>query len=482
MKLTRIFVLLILMAGSALADLSYDRFDKLLGEDWFGIYMQDNKIGYASIALAKESEDRWSMSSNLVFVFSMNQTTLTMTSSEERIYEGVNAELVSSKFTNSSDAGIISVEGKKAGDEYIVTTNVVGQITEKSFDMPVETLDDALQIEIAAISGRLNSESGFKFLTFVSDPPLTGIYEHIITIPDHKQMIIGGIETDVFTVRDSISSLLIAANIILDEYGNHLRQEIPTMGMTMKSEPKEMAQKIELGFDMLNDNIIKASNGPKHPRRITKGTYILSGYQIDRLPESEWVNITELSADSAELSITIPTDKTYDRKIGKYTDEFEQYLKPEPLIQSDNREIIDLAIGIIGDETNAYRATQLINDWVYSNIEKAFSPDISNALQTYKSGRGDCGEHSALTAALLRAAGIPSRIAAGVVYWPGGEGFAFHAWVEAYVGEWIQIDPTLNESLADATHIMLASGRLKDNLIAIAGNLRSINIRIVSYE
>ncbi|MCP4580018.1 MAG: transglutaminase domain-containing protein [candidate division Zixibacteria bacterium] len=482
MTLLWIVFFVILFAGSAAADLSLDRFDELLGNDWFGIYTRDSKIGYASIGLARVSEARWLMNSDLVFTYTVNQKTLTITSSEEKTYEGLNAELVSSKYENLTNTGNISVEGKKVNDEYIVATIIADQTTEEKFNFPLETLDNVLSVEIAAISGRLKDKSCFKSKTFISDPPLTGMAERFKTVIERRQMIINGVETDVFTVRDSTASLMMGANIILDEFGNHMRLEIPSMGIIMKSEPKEMAQKIEPGFDLLTDNLIIVPNGPEHPGQITKGTYLISGYQIDRLPESEWVDINEITRDSAEITITLPVNKVYNQIIGVNTGELGEYLKSESLIQSNNQEIIDLAESIIGDETNAYKATQLINSWVYSNIKKEFSPDISNAFQTYKSGRGDCGEHSALATALLRAVGIPSRIAAGVVYWPDGGGFSFHAWVEAYVGEWIQIEPTLNEELANATHIMLARGGLKDHLIALTSALKNVNIIIVSYE
>ena len=69
--------------------------------------------------------------------------------------------------------------------------------------------------------------------------------------------------------------------------------------------------------------------------------------------------------------------------------------------------------------------------------------------------KGDCTEHSLLSVALLRAAGIPARRVDGVVYMVNEDGVPalyWHEWVEAYVGEWTQLDPTFNQTVADATH------------------------------
>lgn len=150
--------------------------------------------------------------------------------------------------------------------------------------------------------------------------------------------------------------------------------------------------------------------------------------------------------------------------------ELEAYLVSEPYLQSDDPKIIGLAKQIVGYETDSWRAAKKINRWVYENIEKRFTPDLSNALQTLNSRRGDCGEHTALAVALLRAAGIPARPIVGLIYWPPGGGFGYHAWVEAYVGEWVQMDPSWGEDLANPARIAIARG----DIIAQVGALYRI--------
>jgi len=73
-----------------------------------------------------------------------------------------------------------------------------------------------------------------------------------------------------------------------------------------------------------------------------------------------------------------------------------------------------------------------------------------------KSKRGVCRDYGILFAALARSAGIPSRIAAGLLYTDGA--FYYHVWTECYVGEWVPFDATLPTDFVDATHIKLAEG------------------------
>jgi transglutaminase-like putative cysteine protease len=64
-----------------------------------------------------------------------------------------------------------------------------------------------------------------------------------------------------------------------------------------------------------------------------------------------------------------------------------------------------------------------------------------------------------LLAALLRAAGIPSRVAVGVTYADGE--FISHMWTEAYLNDWTALDATLSGGdVVDATHIKLAASAL----------------------
>ena len=77
-----------------------------------------------------------------------------------------------------------------------------------------------------------------------------------------------------------------------------------------------------------------------------------------------------------------------------------------------------------------------------------------------------------LFAALARAAGIPTKIEAGVVFLR--KRFFYHAWNSIYVGRWITVDALFDQIPADVTHIRLASGMQKDQLdiLGLIGNLK----------
>lgn len=477
-----IIITIVLLSIAAQADLSAAGYADFTGEYWYGVYMQGNKIGYASMALANTGDDQWTITQRMNMTFTVNGVPLTLQSDESRTYLGKQAQLVSSQYISSAQNAVIRLEGKTKDDVYLITTDIMGQKTETRLDLPAETLGDVLNIQKQIKDGKLAVGQQMQAMIFMADPPLTRAVLSIYTLKEIKKMVFGGVETGVYVVRDSLPELRIAGDMIYNSDGLALIQDFPSMGLQMRLEPPEMAKQIGAQYDLITENIIKAPEGPKNPAEITSASYIISGIAVETLPRNGWLTIKKLAPDSAQLTIAQKTADSYGLAIPVTESQYSEYLESTPLLQADNIEIKNLAKQIIGNEKNAFRAAQMINNWVFNNIRKEYSPDISNALQTYKLGRGDCGEHTALATTLMRAVGIPARPVGGVTYWPQGEGFAYHAWVEAYVGEWIQMDPTWDETFADATHIMLASGNLENQIIAVLGAFKNLRIKILNYN
>jgi len=80
-----------------------------------------------------------------------------------------------------------------------------------------------------------------------------------------------------------------------------------------------------------------------------------------------------------------------------------------------------------------------------------------------------------LFVALARAEGIPARMTSGVTAIEGGEGLYFHAWPEVWVGQWVAMDPTLGQDVADATHIKFTQGAMEKQfaIVSFIGRLKA---------
>lgn len=157
-----------------------------------------------------------------------------------------------------------------------------------------------------------------------------------------------------------------------------------------------------------------------------------------------------------------------------------EYLKDELLIQSSNEKIRQKALEITQNSENVWDAAEDIANWLYVNIRKEMRATIPSAVEILNSMRGDCNEHSTLFAALARSIGIPTKIAAGLVY--QDDGFYYHAWNEVYInGIWIPVDATLNRIRMDAAHIKFAEGSI-DSQADIVNLIGQIDVEILSFK
>jgi hypothetical protein len=154
-------------------------------------------------------------------------------------------------------------------------------------------------------------------------------------------------------------------------------------------------------------------------------------------------------------------------------------LKSTIIVEADNPAIVAQAKKIIGDEKDAYVAARAIARWVFSSVKKDYGASSDRATDVLKTMRGDCTEHSLLAVALMRAVGIPAKRIDGLIYMVNDDkapAYYWHEWVEAYVGEWTQLDPTFGEDVAKATHFAVGEEGNAE-ITPLIGALQVVEVR-----
>lgn len=126
----------------------------------------------------------------------------------------------------------------------------------------------------------------------------------------------------------------------------------------------------------------------------------------------------------------------------KLDDSLLKYTVATPIMQTSHPDLVKISKKLQKNAESACELVKICNDYVYKSVRKQNTATFSSAVETLKSGFGDCGEHAVLLAALLRAAGIPAKVVLGIVYMESGKGYYYHAWVSAYTGEWLFSDPS----------------------------------------
>ena len=141
----------------------------------------------------------------------------------------------------------------------------------------------------------------------------------------------------------------------------------------------------------------------------------------------------------------------------------------------------DVARQAAGNAKGTYEAARRLSDWVYQRLDKAYGASHDRASDVLAAGKGDCTEHTVLLVALARAIGIPARPVYGLVFAQYGDGqpaLYWHAWPEIRsAGEWIPIDPTFGEPVADATHVLLGTGAQVDT-VGLLGTLKVVGVEV----
>jgi transglutaminase-like putative cysteine protease len=131
-------------------------------------------------------------------------------------------------------------------------------------------------------------------------------------------------------------------------------------------------------------------------------------------------------------------------------------------IPSSSTKFTQLAKSIVGDRTRVADAASAIQLWVNSQMKpNAGIGVLRDANDVLATKEGVCRDYAILTTTLLRAAGIPSRLASGLVNWDGT--FYYHAWAEVWDGEkWLGIDSTTDQKQISAAHIKLGEGNVEE--------------------
>ncbi|MHC5054852.1 MAG: transglutaminase-like domain-containing protein, partial [Planctomycetota bacterium] len=141
--------------------------------------------------------------------------------------------------------------------------------------------------------------------------------------------------------------------------------------------------------------------------------------------------------------------------------DMKEYLQASTFAQSDDPAVVSVARRVTTGARSSLDAAKRLERWVARNVAaKGFGTGFATASEVMRDRTGDCSEHAVLLCALLRAAGIPSRGAMGIVYaeLPGqGSAFWYHMWSEAWVGEWVPLDAAFPGAFVDAAHLRLGS-------------------------
>ncbi len=268
-------------------------------------------------------------------------------------------------------------------------------------------------------------------------------------------------EGEVSTCRLKVTTGGLSSRAWIDDEGEIVRAETPVGLVLERLTPDQaleqsVAESVAGGAeDLLGETAIRPTG--RRPFRSARAmTVRLGGLEDLALPEDR----SQIALDEGLYRLRSPQPPA-----GGFSSAtaaaVTRYLEADAFVQSSHERIRRQAAAIVGAEDDPWRRALAIHEWVFTRLDKEPVISIPSALEVLEQKRGDCNEHTVLFAALARAAGLPTRIAIGVVWSDELEGFYYHAWPEVYVGDWLWMDPTLGQPTADATHLKLLTGGIE---------------------
>lgn len=443
----------------------------LLGKTWYGLYLHGKKAGYSFTNLQKEADGTYTMEEEANFRITMAGAKQDLHTYAKRSY-GVDGALVSIVSNVEDPAGRSEFTVTINGSEMLLNSLVSGEVKTTTLPRPKESLSDAVKYS-RWVQQRPALGDSFSFSTF--EPMYEKELDAESTLIGVEERILNGVTTKVYKIQTQMPLLGVDSTSFVAENGAILEDVVANI-ITMRLEPETVAKDVTYENDVIVSNAAQVTQVIQNPRSRTSLRLYLRGplapdnlYNDERQfvePSGDGFNfVANQISLSGFAGVTIPV----------CNEEVLPWTKSTTFIQSDNPRLKAKAVEILGGETDAQKASEKLCHWVFMNMKSSFSARLSNALEVLEHLEGDCTEHSTLFIGLARAAGIPAREVAGLIYVDGPPpGFYFHQWAKVWVGKWIDVDPTFNQPLADVTHIKLAEGDLfrQARIIPMIGNIQ----------
>ncbi len=437
------------------------RLDRPAQGEWFGIYMMGKKAGYAFTHL---EEGMWQ---NKKAIVSTSEVTLRVavagkeiqrTIREKRYYEYKNSgRLLAFRFEHQGDGGHETRMGN------CTVHGVTLQRIRPGRPVEIRELPATAEVVELADAPRWALHTGKKLTGFTLDLEETLADRRTVTTPQEKtDLIAGGLRVPVFSVETFDEKVKIRSRSFIDAQGRVLETQFGQI-MTAKAENEKTAKLLD-HIDLFTTTrvVIESPISTETRKNQDQLHWIISGIDGLSVPENSRQKWEKLSDGTFKLVVTRRSPShIVSRPVSIKEDLLQKKaLRSNLLVESDDPAIVRFAQQLIGKESNSWKAAQKINQSVFRTLQKEYGSSNDRATDVLAAKKGDCTEHSLLMTALARAAGIPARRIDGLVYMEAADkvpAFYWHQWVEVYVGEWIAMDPTFGQNLADATHIALGS-------------------------
>jgi len=385
----------------------------------------------------------------------------------------------------------------------IVSTSTEGG-KEMKKDLPLPTGE---WLTPAATERFVNAErkAGKTEITYRTISPDSGVQAIAVTTKrvGEETIDINGKPTAVTVWKTKTDVIPIEVTEKIDADGTMVYQDMPMLGKVItRLSTKEAA---------MGDG---GGGGAGMNPEILRGTFITPNKPIENsmkattamlkltMKNGEPLSLPTAGAQRAEkgdapgtMLLKININDNVEASQAEITDK--AYTEASPIVDSTDALVMkhaEKAVKKAGENVDTTAKAEALRAYVHKHInKKGMQTAFASASETINTREGDCSEHGVLLCAMLRAQGIPARVATGLVYADAFDGhdsiFGWHMWTQALIdGKWVDFDATLPVRY-NAAHVLTATSSLADgvsgtdmaSIIPMLGNL-DIEVVEVGYE
>lgn len=461
--------------------------------EWRGVYYRGEKVGF-TVSQTKPAGDGFEVQEDARLQMSLlGATTAAAIRTTAQLDSAFDVR--SFQFSLDPGTGPVEVSGTVTGKHVSLTLKTASGIQREERDL------DAVPVLSLSLPRRL-AAAGFKPGTqqqFLLFDPATMRSERVTIEVGRREIVnitsplparVGARDSyrltrqamPAFRVDMSFAGLKTTAWIT--DTGEVLREE-SQLGLMSVREVPDVARRMAISRGITGDLLEASAVVPRNSTR----QRIDDGRDVRRIRlRVEGADISGPDLQGAGQTVTGDVLEIRDPRSIRATaaePDLGRYLRPEPLIESDDPSIRAEAEAIVTGVTDPRARAERLTRGVNAMLDKKPTVSLPSAREVLRTRVGDCNEHTALFVAMARSIGIPSRIAVGLAYTKGA--FFYHAWPEVYIAEgrrrglWLPVDPTFNQFPADATHVRLARGGL-DKQAVILPMIGKIEMTIIDVE
>lgn len=430
----------------------------------FAVTLQGEDVGYMTMR-TETVEDSIFITQSMEWHLLLMGTTRTVTM-DVHARTGTDMDLGYLTMTMSDGTSLIETTAFRVGNSVETTVTTSGRDIINTSEFEGDYLPAFVDLAAATMEWAVGDEEIFP--TF--DPSTGMIFQATVTCEAIEDISLMG---DIVPAARLLISQQGMRNSVWVYQGQIVREEERGMGMVLTRVAPDTEDNIIPSSDLYEVYAV-TSNSVDDPRRTGERSWFLAGDVDWSEFELDYPGIQTLS-DGPVITVTasIPQNPL-PFPIAEVGDELTPYLVADAMIQCADPVMTAVADSLTDGATDAWDAATRISRFVDRSVDNVPTVSLPSAVDVLDNKRGDCNEHTILTVALCRAVGIPAVTCAGVVYVDNGI-FGYHAWPAVWVGEWVAMDPTFGQPVADCTHIVLAQGSL-DAQYVVNGVLGRLSI------